>query len=225
MKLLPFQGDYCFLSIFPKALPLGYEVIALSGRRCLFTIPQGVAHNISMRPERAELLHDQGIALGVVIRGIPRPERAKALIRQHIPLIILNIVHSQKAQIFISKILFLMMFRLILDIIHHSIDLRLADGECAIASLPCKFLIFGRECLYPSAAIPFHLLHHMRHRFRLREHYQGMDVVLDTSNAQHLATCCIDKLTNIAMHSFQMLRFNRRAGGFRMEDDVQVDFT
>jgi len=27
------------------------------------------------------------------------------------------------------------------------------------------------------------------------------------------------------MHSFQMLRFNRRAGGFRMEDDVQVDFT
>ena len=84
-----------------------------------------------MRPERAELLQDQGVALGVVIRGIPRPERAKALIRQHISLIILNIVHSQKAQIFISKILFLMMLRLILDIIHHSIDLRLADGQAA----------------------------------------------------------------------------------------------
>ena len=113
-----------------------------------------------------------------------------------------------------------MMLCLILDVRNYRIHLRLAHGEHAVTALPCEFFVIWRERLYPSAAVAFHLLHHMCDGFYARKQHQCVDVIAGSAHAQHLASGGVDERPDIAVQLFQMFVFDDRTGGFYMKNDV-----
>lgn len=80
------------------------------------------------------------------------------------------------------------------------------------------------DSLYPSAAVPFNLFHKMSDGLVPRQLTKQVNVVRHASYEQCLTTSGINELSNIAVNTFQMFFLNGRAGGFDVEDDVEVDF-
>lgn len=109
-------------------------------------------------------------------------------------------------------------------IIHRFRQHGFANRERAITTLPGKMTVPVVNGLYPSAAIPFDLFHKMGNGFVLGQLTKQVNVVGNATYQQRLATGGVDELSYIAMNTFQMLLLNGRAGGFDVEDDVEVDF-
>ena len=106
IMLLPLRGVCCFLFL-PKALPLGWLIVGLSGR---LTYLYFTAHQLWQQTAtggaddtmawKANILLAQGNALGNVVSILPRPERAKPLIGQYISLVIFIFVYATTVSCF-----------------------------------------------------------------------------------------------------------------------------
>ena len=118
-----------------------------------------------------------------------------------------------------------MVFRLVLDVVDDRIHLRLANGEHAVTALPCEFFVIWREGLNPSAAVAFHLFHHMGDGFCAGKHHQSVDVVLDATYAQRLTAGRVDQSADVLVQPFEMFRCHRGTGVLGVEHDVQIYLT
>ena len=125
------------------------------------------------------------------------PKRVESI--PHIPFIEFDFITLQQLSEFVLKRNLPMMFFLPGDVISHVFDLREADGENAIAVLPCEIREVGRFGFQPQRRTAFDLLDHVRRVAGARQRAEQMNVVFHTANDDGLAFEIREDAAEIAM--------------------------
>ena len=81
-------------------------------------------------------------------------------ITEHISFVVFHPILFEKSEVFFGKCHFSVMLLLVPDILNCVLHHRLTYGKHGLSALPFKMGICRRNGLYPSAAVPLHILDH-----------------------------------------------------------------